>query len=593
MPVISTCIAASMWKASTKNTIEAEENHYCSRSFHQGSGQFASHAAREDRPVSDFSSVRVTTQKITNTLPSYDVPRAPFRSFNGRAYAFPLSVVKRYGDALQCVSNEATPEEKNRYHAALKLPGVLWRHDPYSAKVLAATPITPGHKTSFAGGGGSSMCGIMFEENAGERWEAVDATVESGIPFGTYNSDAWNSMCMLNPTSAPLGTVLYFPTESGAYSFGAYSAFPQQYYNTMPQAQQHFTESCTTTTTTTTTTTMMSEAVEYRSGGGLEHCQCAAAGSITPSARPLPSASGRFLFVRSPSSLPLPAPASDVSNTPRSKDAAVVIAGYLGESERRGSQGHEIPFEARRSRSFRAGNTRRDYGDKFGECPSTLPMFFLLPTLFTDLTAYTKRRPPRAGKKNDSDSQLRVEDVHYVYLVGHRCRRTVCAASVLHEVGEMVVLEGDMGIEMGSVQLVLPVEEFEQMETAELARRGFPTEHDVVTAALILRNATEEETQHYNHTLRQLSKDLLKFLKYGLNPARFFSCEVQHMFFLDCEFQADCKKIYIYYRARTRVLFRELAQYLYCFYRCRIWLHEVGKCEFKASGDFSQDAEIS
>ncbi|ESL11475.1 hypothetical protein TRSC58_00773 [Trypanosoma rangeli SC58] len=394
-------------------------------------------------------------------------------------------------------------------------------------------------------------------------------------------------MCVLHSAATPLGTLLCFPAVGGACSIGASAAFTPP-YDPPPLTHYPFTKSYATT--------MAAEVLEDDGGERQEAYQGAAAGPILPSARPFPSSAGRHLVVRSfPPPLPpassSPALNANMSNASPLKAATTTVVGPGEENVHAGSQNNLTPLRTHRTRGCRTGNTGRDEEAKSEELIPTLSIFSSLPPLFKDLTAYANRRPSRAGKRNDNDSQLRAEEVRYVYLVGHRCRRTLCAASTQYEVGELVLLEGDMGIEMGFVQVVLSVEEFEQLENAELARRGFPIDHDVVTAASILRTATEEETSHYDHTLRQLEKDLLEFLQHRINPARFLDCRVENMVFLDCEFQADCKKIYVYYKAKRRVLFRELAQYLHSFYHCRIWLHEVGKGASTVSGNSSQDAE--
>ncbi|RNF02818.1 uncharacterized protein Tco025E_08317 [Trypanosoma conorhini] len=585
MPVISTYIAASMtkpWKEQRGEAGVGESYRCCCRCHcHQGEEQRPSQGG-QGRPTRVGCPAHVPAPRTRRARSGSEVQMAPFRSFNGKAYTVPFSMLQELNEALECAERESTLADGNKCHASLNFPGVVWRHDPYSARVLAAPPTTSEGLNSVVRGRDLLAWELMCEENVEEQRENLGIMADGGFPLGAYNHAAWNPMCVLHPTATPLGTLLCFPAMGASCSPGASSAFAPPYDST-PLTRYPFTEPYAAT--------VASAAVEDVGGERLEAQQGAAAAPLLPSARPRPAAAGSRIIVR-----PFPPPSSsesnaNASNASPSKAVTTNVAGPGEEGVHAGSQNNSTPLRNHRSRPPRPGNTGHDEEAKSEELLPTLSIFRSLPPLFNDLAAHANRRPSRAGKRCDSDSPLRADEVRYVYLVGHRCRRTLCAASTQYAVGELVLLEGDMGIEMGTVQVVLSVEEFEQLESAELARRGFPTDHDAVTAAFILRHATEEETTHYTHTLRELAKDLLEFLQHRINPAGFLDCRVEHMVFLDCEFQADCKKIYVYYKTRRRVLFRELAQYLHSFYHCRIWLHEVGKGVFTVSGDSSQDAE--
>lgn len=536
-----------------------------------------------------------------------DVQRTPFRAFNGKAYSVPLTMTNQFNAALQYAQNGVIPHGGwDGSKLSLELPGVMWRHDPYSAKVLASLP-----DYSVGCYEEPPDCEAMHTKNDVVVLEEEQNVIEMPSDVmkeneyhqsNAYSSAAWNPMCVVQPSSAMLGTVLCFSPAIGPCSSGMYSdiSLQQSYANPLLTHHNHHNQ---------LNQQNLSLAAAAATGDTTDQRQDSqvSAVPVVPSARPFPSVAGRRVVVRSVP--PPPPPSSSLqkqqqqaaingSSTTLPTLSATAVTSPTAES------GQESRTAASQSNSFVSGTQQlrcvADGGGERGvdESPetqlATLSLFRSLPPLFTDLAAYTNRRPSTAaGRASCADSQLRADDVRYVYLVGHRCRRTVCAAPVLHDVGAMVVLEGDMGIEMGAVRAVLPLEEFDKLDTAGLARHGFPTDHNVVTAALILRPATAEETQHYTQTLCHLARDLLDFLRHRLNPSNFVDCHVENMEFLDCEFQADGKKIYVYYRAKKRVLFRELAQYLHSFYRCRIWLHEVGKCASTLSSNSLQDMVTS
>ncbi len=49
------------------------------------------------------------------------------------------------------------------------------------------------------------------------------------------------------------------------------------------------------------------------------------------------------------------------------------------------------------------------------------------------------------------------------------------------------------------------------------------------------------------------------------------------MNFVDVELQADHGKMYVFFKADTKIRFKHLAETLYAFYGCRIWLHQMDR----------------
>lgn len=599
MPVISTLANVSLSVAQKKKNIMEDGNFCrCWCNCHQPplppqqQAHMLMHALWKQPTKGDVFNWPQTLNKKQG-LSFSDVQRTPFCAFNGKAYAVPIHMTNQFNASLQYAQSGAVSPDWGSLYLSMQFPGLLWRHDPYSAKVLGET-LNPSVYPLCAAEGQKEFAafGDVYEkeEEEGDEDDGRDDETEQKEPAGAVqnsacsptapNHAAWNPMCVFHSTSSLLGTMLCLPTTGGTSSSGVYSDFSQPLYTGMaPTQQSHHKGSCAVTAA------RADEAAEQRRDRQNSVLP------VEPSARPFPFATGRCVVVRS---VPPPAANSGPTTASHVAPAVALAAAECGdESGPAGPQGNLVSRHAQRSRCPYGGGDDRVVDESSEARLPTLSVFRSLPPLFTDLAAHANRRPSALGKANGSDGPARADEVRYVYLVGHRCRRTLCAAPALHDVGTMVVLEGDMGIEMGTVRAVLPLAEFDRLDAAELAQHGFPTDHDVMTAALILRTATAEETEHYTQTLGHLAKDLLNFLQHHLNPSNFLDCHVENMEFLDCEFQADGKKIYVYYRARKRVLFRELAQYLHSFYRCRIWLHEVGKTLSMVSGDSSQDTETS
>lgn len=528
MPVVSTVAGASL-ETEWKKCMKHDETSY-NISYSHDSKQKWVHTdivanipssmcggvnTNNHGPTKPSSRTSVEEKHVSKEEPSSAVRRAPFRSLNGRAYAVPLSMLKEFDAIYQHVQKaQHPPRRDDPLFSPLSSPGVLWRHDPYSAKVLNAT---------FSSSG-SHLSSTEEDEECGTSKRVVEGIVTRSI--GVVNA-AQIQRLPIRPPPIPSWIPQNLRTSNSAVL-------------TMP--------------------------VEITPR------------AIQPSARPVPPPSGCCFVVHSITPTRQPPARSECQS-------ALEVA----EMEDSLNACGDFVLQLCRKRPLR----RLSEDCKRDEFPTLLPSFRALPPLFQDLTVHMSRRPPPLGKRSrnvSDENQSRPEGVRYVYLVDHRCRRSVCAAGVLYKLSEMVVLEGDMGIDMGTVHAVLPVEEFDQLHGDELISRGFPAaEWHVVASALILRSATTAEIHHYDGALYSFSKDLLSFLRNRLVPARFSDCRVENMEFLGCEFQADCKKVYVYYRARRRVLFRELAQYLHSFYRCRIWLHEVGRDSPNSSGATTPD----
>ncbi|ORC90179.1 uncharacterized protein TM35_000092290 [Trypanosoma theileri] len=569
---------------------------------------------------------------LSSSSSSSVVRRTPFCSLNGKAYAVPISMTKEFYALLERAQSVTDPEDLNSpVYSSLKSPGVLWRHDPYSMKVIDSA-------SSFSSSEAEFEPVSEFEElpeykNNEEPAEPLTMVENVSYPYSMYDTNIQNSIYSFPPTPDPYGSV-FFVSAGGSYYPGMYAGY-RQVCHEMPLPQQfqpmYPYNVPTTTTTTASAGSVISDGIDQI------HNWKSSSVPIIPSSRPVPSPAGTRLVIRS-FAPPPPQPVAATTSVPfklsttntntntntttntstlnnkdnngnnihnNSTDHTMMTAheetDHTAESEHsksRSSSHHNHP--RRRLKVRRAGESDDQRPDG---CPATLPLFHRLAPLFVDLAAYTHRRPNthkhahahvqlRAPYRCDeSDASTRDAEVHFVYLVAHRCRRSVAAAAMRYEVGALVVLEGDMGIEMGAVHTVLPMDEFARLSPQELSNRGFPADGDVRSAAVILRGATSVEQTHYTDTLPRLESDLLAFLQQQLDPTIFLDCNVRQMEFLGCEFQADCKKIYVYYRAKKRVLFRELAQYLHSFYRCRIWLHEVGKGEATVSTDSSRETD--
>ncbi|KAG8341226.1 hypothetical protein TRVL_07945 [Trypanosoma vivax] len=491
------------------------------------------------------------------------VQRTPFRALNGRAYAVPITMIEEFDAIAECIqSSNPPPSATDPVLSPLCSPGVIWRHDPYSTKIFAGTLYHSVEQTCPG-----KVDPVVSTDDEKRTVSAVNAGGHASVPCGVTVLKNGTAPLHLH---APLEASTCCSTTQSNTSGGTVNGLAQPCNDasiSKPKDNKqnvsviHGAEISVINATITSGTRVFV--------GGEQQTQCA-----MPVAQSVPTAPGRCVIFHPavPVVYPPPVVTVGVNITKRST--------------------------VRKPKTREGGSraSHRTYTEPIrgpGSCPAMLPLFRSLPSLFADLSSHTNRRPPFVGGRlGKGNNKTQSEDVRYVSLVSHRCRRSVCVSKALYMLHEVVVLEGDMGIEMGVIHAVLPVEEFDRLCDAELTQLGFPAAgRKVVTAAFILRRATDEEKAHYNHNLVLLAKDLLTFLRHCMNPTIFLDCRVENMMFLDCEFQADCQKIYVYYRAKRHVFIRELAQYLHGFYRCRIWLHELKSGEHTTSGDSSYDSE--
>lgn len=190
---------------------------------------------------------------------------------------------------------------------------------------------------------------------------------------------------------------------------------------------------------------------------------------------------------------------------------------------------------------------------------------------------YGRSRPVRAGCGGRPPTQQSVlfREAVYVYAVQHRCRRSCAASPYCFAPGTLVVMDGDMGVEMGVISAVVRREEYGTLSTAELTSRGLPSQlHDAFDVK-IYRAATSEEEHLYNGPLRLLERRTLQYLRSLSENTSLEACRLEFMQFIGCELQADGQKVYVYYKALQPVRFLQLVTHLNHIFHCRIWMHEV------------------
>ncbi|KAK7200037.1 PSP1 C-terminal conserved region containing protein [Novymonas esmeraldas] len=167
-------------------------------------------------------------------------------------------------------------------------------------------------------------------------------------------------------------------------------------------------------------------------------------------------------------------------------------------------------------------------------------------------------------------------DMKYVCVLQHRFRRSTAVAAENFPVGAMVVVDGDMGVDTGVVELIVPREEYEAMSEAARRAAHLAAHLDFPLASSIHRVAREEEMAMHNNTQRPLEEATLDFLQHiTTQPHLFQSCRVEWMHFVDVEFQADGQKLYVHYTCDAPVRFLELATFLNHIFHCRIWMKIV------------------
>lgn len=171
---------------------------------------------------------------------------------------------------------------------------------------------------------------------------------------------------------------------------------------------------------------------------------------------------------------------------------------------------------------------------------------------------------------------LREPDVRYVYCLSHRVRQSSAVSEFAFAEGAMVVVDGDMGVEVATVELCMTRAAYAELTEAERAARHLPLKLEAALPCSVHREVSNLERAVYDTALTRLTNATLAFLRrLAQHTTSFQTCRVDLMEFVDCEFQADGQKLYVYYCSREPVRFLELATFLNHIFHCRIWMKEV------------------
>jgi len=170
------------------------------------------------------------------------------------------------------------------------------------------------------------------------------------------------------------------------------------------------------------------------------------------------------------------------------------------------------------------------------------------------------------SRDDDSSEALNLpdsDDAVAMVTVRHRCHESMylLPRSVGNVVcRDMVVVEADRGQDIGEV-----------IDMEVIPASGSPPQD----WRRVLRHATPGEVRQWLTVTLEREQECLNWLR-QLSPAEAPGCELSRIQFIDCEFQADCQKLYVYYtHSGDAVIILPLAQMLFRRFRCRIWLHEV------------------
>ncbi|KAG5473496.1 hypothetical protein LSCM4_03565 [Leishmania orientalis] len=167
-------------------------------------------------------------------------------------------------------------------------------------------------------------------------------------------------------------------------------------------------------------------------------------------------------------------------------------------------------------------------------------------------------------------------DMKYVCLLQHGFRKSTAVAATHYVTGTMVVLDGDMGIDTGVVELCLTREEYESMTDMQRRAAHLVVHLEFPLASSIHRAARADEILMHGNTQLPLEEATLEFLRYlTTQPHLFQSCRVEWMHFVDAEFQADGQKLYVHYTCDSPVRFLELATFLNHIFHCRVWMKVI------------------
>lgn len=210
-------------------------------------------------------------------------------------------------------------------------------------------------------------------------------------------------------------------------------------------------------------------------------------------------------------------------------------------------------------------------------------------------------------------------------------------ASRRFSVGDAVVMDGDMGVELARVLLTIPIADYTNgwEEWLSQQQKGggkedgpiYDDEYALLFTAMpntethflrsfVYRCAFSSELVHYATHTEMLNKAVMHLLgrlqeeqrrqqgasipsRGGEGPeseiqrggypglqargsevdgsplAHFEQCEISHMHFLNVLFQPDGKKLIVQYYVTSPVRFLELATFLYHVFRVRVWMNEL------------------
>jgi hypothetical protein len=180
---------------------------------------------------------------------------------------------------------------------------------------------------------------------------------------------------------------------------------------------------------------------------------------------------------------------------------------------------------------------------------------------------------------------------HYIAFLRHRGREGIAASRSLFNPGVLVVVDGDQGLDIAEIIECAPIDEHSATLLARTPLPGcsgnsrwprtdktlFHGELRQTACAFIHRTCTYDEVDLLFTSIRECELDILLYVR-SLTNDMFEHCAVEDMTFLECEIQADFKKIYLYYsKRRPHIRHKELSETLHRHLRCRIWLHEVNR----------------
>lgn len=161
----------------------------------------------------------------------------------------------------------------------------------------------------------------------------------------------------------------------------------------------------------------------------------------------------------------------------------------------------------------------------------------------------------------------------FVYEIHHKSRTTFAVGQLLFVCGDLVVLDGDKGHDIGEVA--------QRFEIRPETRTRLPS-------LKVYRIANAAEVEHYSVQLEASEQGLRTYLNTLSEASRLgaqvtdsrhttYWSDIGKMNFVDVEVQADHGKIYVFFRANEPIRFLALAQSLFSIFGCRIWLHQLDR----------------